>query len=253
MLNFKKFGTDGDVLIILHGLFGSLDNWQGIAQALSDQYIVFIVDQRNHGKSDHFDEHNYALMASDLLEFMDQQDIHSAHLLGHSMGGKTVMQFALNYPDRLEKLIVADISPRYYAPHHQTILKALNSVDLAAVESRDEVSRVISENISNPSIVQFLMKGLARTSESGFRWKFNLKVLTEQIDNIGEALDGHAYITNPTLVLKGDRSDYILKEDEDLFEEMFPQLDFAVISNAGHWLHAENPKDFISEVLSFLN
>ena len=161
MLNYKVYGDQQPVLLILHGLFGSLDNWQSIAQQFSSDFTVYILDQRNHGKSPHFDEHNYSAMAADLLAFLDHFDLQKIHLLGHSMGGKTVMQFAVDYPDRVDKLIVADIAPKYYPPHHQQILKALSSVDFSIHNSRGEVQKVIAENIQELGVQQFLMKGLS--------------------------------------------------------------------------------------------
>lgn len=252
MLNYKVYGDQQPVLIILHGLFGSLDNWQSIAQVFSSNFTVYIVDQRNHGKSPHFNEHNYTAMAADLLAFIDHFELETVHLLGHSMGGKTVMQFAVDYPDRVGKLIVADIAPKYYPPHHQQILKALKSVDFSIHNSRTTIQKIIAENIPELGVQQFLLKGLTWITKERMAWKFNLAVLSEQIDNIGEALAGHAYFTNPVLFLKGEHSDYILDEDLTLIESNFPQSELIVIENAGHWLHAENSKDFITEVLRFL-
>ena len=252
MLNFKKFGQGSETLIILHGLFGSLDNWQSIAQIFSKDFTVYILDQRNHGKSPHFKEHNYTLMARDLDEFMTAENIEKAHLLGHSLGGKTVMQFAVNFPHKLDKVIVADIAPKYYAPHHQLIIEALSAVDFRKVKTRKYVEGVLAKYISEPGIQQFLLKGLTWKTKEEMGWKFNLKTLSSQIENIGEALDGHVYFTNPVLFLKGENSDYIREDDLGLIEECFPVSELVQISNAGHWLHAENQKDFVHEVLTFL-
>ena len=252
MLNFKKFGEGSETLIILHGLFGSLDNWQGIGQVFAKDYTVFIIDQRNHGKSPHFDEHTYTLMAEDLNDFMESNNIEQAHLLGHSMGGKTVMRFAVDYPYRIGKLVVADMAPKYYAPHHQDIIKALSSVDFNHVKSRKEVEEKLAIHIQEPGVRQFLLKGLMWETKEKMGWKFNLKTLSDKIENIGEALDGHVYFTNPVLFLKGENSNYILESDADLIETSFPMSEIVEIKNAGHWLHAENPKDFVQEVLRFL-
>jgi esterase len=252
MLNFKKFGEGSETLIILHGLFGSLDNWQSIAQIFSQDFTVYIVDQRNHGKSPHYEEHNYSVMAGDLDEFMAVENIEKAHVLGHSMGGKTVMQFAVDFPHKLKKVVVADIAPKYYAPHHQAIIRALSAVDFRKVNNRKEVREVLRKYISEPDIQQFLLKGLTWKTKEEMGWRFNLKALSSQIENIGEALDGHVYFTNPVLFLKGENSDYIKEEDFDLIEECFPVSEVVQIENAGHWLHAENQKDFVYEVLTFL-
>lgn len=253
VLNFKVFGESDAVLIILHGLFGSLDNWQSIAQTLSKTHKVFIVDQRNHGKSPHYSEHSYSLMAHDLKEFMDQENIEKASLLGHSMGGKTVMQFAVDFPSMVEKLIVADIAPKYYAPHHQSILKALNAVDFNQHKTRKKVEEILRENLSDEGSIQFLLKGLTWDGQETLKWKFNLKTLQKDIENIGEELNGYAYFTNPTLFLKGDKSNYILDSDVDKIEEIFPLAKIKSVKDAGHWLHADNPKDFVAEVESFLS
>ena len=252
MLNFKKFGEGESTLIILHGLFGSLDNWQSIAQSFSKYFTVYILDQRNHGKSPHFQAHNYTVMAQDLKDFMDDNLIEKAHLLGHSMGGKTVMQFAVNFPYMIDKLVVADIAPKYYLPHHHDVLEALHSVDFSIDNSRDAIKEKIALTIKEQGTQQFILKGLNRISKDQFSWKFNLKVLSEQIDNIGEELAGYTYFTNPTLFLKGEKSNYILEEDYSKIEEMFPQSEIKIIRGAGHWLHAENPTDFCEEILSFL-
>lgn len=251
-LNFKKYGEGERVLIILHGLFGSLDNWQSMGKRFGEVYTTYIVDQRNHGKSPHADEHNYAAMAKDLEAFMDQHQIEEAYILGHSMGGKTVMQFAIENPQRVRRMVVADIAPKYYAPHHQDIIGALESVDLETMTDRKEVQEKISMSISNPGVVQFLMKGLTWSDKEKLAWKFNLKVLSEQIENIGEKLTGFAYFTNPTLFVRGENSDYITEDDLDVIEEIFPMAQYRTIDDAGHWLHAENPDQFFDEVISFL-
>ena len=158
-LNYKSFGS-GPPLIILHGLFGTLDNWQTIAKKLADDFTVFILDLRNHGKSPHTQEHTYSLMAEDLSQFMESQWIYKAHVLGHSMGGKTAMQFANDFPDMLDKLVVVDIAPKVYAGGHQHILEALLSVDIDAVQSRKEVEQQLSKYIEEDGVKLFLMKNL---------------------------------------------------------------------------------------------
>lgn len=251
-LNYKKYGEEEQVLVILHGLFGSLDNWQSVAKELSAYYTVYIVDQRNHGKSPHYPEHTYSLMANDLKEFLVEQGIEQTHLLGHSMGGKTVMQFAIENPEFIQKMIVADIAPKYYAPHHQDIISALKSVDFNVCDSRQAVQDKIGESIKNKGVQQFLMKGLTWVEKGQLGWKFNLDVLSAQIHNIGEELVGFAYFTNPTLFMRGENSDYITEDDIDTIEEIFPMAQYATISDAGHWLHAENPSEFIEKAVDFL-
>lgn len=251
-LNFKKYGEGKDYLIILHGLFGSLDNWQALGKEFGKYFTTYIVDQRNHGKSPHFDEHNYSLMASDLKDFLEEHGIEETNLLGHSMGGKTVMQFSIQEPQFIKRMIVADIAPKYYPPHHQDVISALESVNFSLQTDRKKVQLKIEETLSDKGVVQFLMKGLTWVSRNQLGWKFNLKVLSEQIENIGEELEGFAYFTNPTLFLRGENSDYITLEDIDTIEEIFPMAQYATIENSGHWMHAENPKRFFEETLNFL-
>ena len=251
-LHFKKYGEGKDYLVILHGLFGSLDNWQSLGKEFGNYFTTYIVDQRNHGKSPHFEEHNYSLMAADLKAFLEQQGIEETHLLGHSMGGKTVMQFSIQEPQFIKKMIVADIAPKYYAPHHQDVISALESVDFSIQTNRKKVQLKIEESIFDNGIVQFLMKGLTWTNKNQLGWKFNLNVLSKKIENIGEELEGFAYFTNPTLFLRGEKSDYITLDDIDAIEEIFPMAQYSTIENAGHWMHAENPKRFFEEALNFL-
>lgn len=170
-LNFKKYGQGEFNLVILHGLFGSLDNWQSLAKEFSNHFTTYIVDQRNHGKSPHFDEHNYSSMAADLKEFLEQQGIEQTHLLGHSMGGKTVMQFSIQEPQFILKMIVVDIAPKYYPPHHQEVISALESVDFSVQTDRKKVQARIEEKIVDQGIVQFLMKGLIWAQKNQLGWK----------------------------------------------------------------------------------
>ncbi len=251
-LHFKKYGEGKDYLVILHGLFGSLDNWQSLGREFGNYFTTYIVDQRNHGKSPHFDEHNYPLMAADLKSFLEEQGIKKTYLLGHSMGGKTAMQFSIQEPQFIKKMIIADIAPKYYAPHHQDVISALESVDFSIQTNRKKVQLKIEESIFDIGIIQFLMKGLTWVSKTQLGWKFNLKVLSEKIESIGEELEGFAYFTNPTLFLRGENSDYITLDDIDTIEEIFPMAQYSTIENSGHWMHAENPKRFFEEVLNFL-
>lgn len=250
-LNYKVSG-EGHPIIILHGFLGSLDNWQSLAKELSAQYKVFLIDLRNHGKSEHAEHHNYMLMENDVLEFMNEQNISSAHILGHSMGGKAAMFFAVQNPERVDKLIVVDIGPKYYPQHHQTILSALNSVDLMKISSRQEVESHLMAQLNDSGIVQWLTKNLKRESGESFSWKFNLTGLTKEVENIGEALREDAYFSNPVLFIRGGKSPYISDEDIDLITSVFPFAKLATIPQAGHWVHAEQPEEFLATVLSFL-
>ena len=249
-LNFKKFG-EGSPLIILHGLFGSLDNWITLAKKFSEEYTVYILDQRNHGLSFHSDEFNYDLMAQDILDFMQWQKIDSAHLIGHSMGGKTVMNFAALYPQKVQKLIVADIGPKFYPVHHTQIIKALYAIPVETLNSRKEADEKMSSMISEFGIRQFLLKNLQRDGE-GFKWKMNLDAIAKNIEEVGKSLNQNATYTKATLFIRGSKSDYVLDGDLNLINSIFPRAKVETISNAGHWLHAEKPNEFYDTVINFL-
>lgn len=250
-LNFRKSGA-GKPLVILHGLFGSADNWFSIAKELEQDYTLYLVDQRNHGDSPHSDEWNYEAMAADLLELMDDEGIAQAYLMGHSMGGKTVMHFALSHPDRVEKLIVADIAPRYYPLHHQVILEGLNAIPVETIKSRKEADDILAQYIRNVGIRQFLLKSLGRNDEGGFEWKINLPVITEKIEIVGQEIAAEHAFPKPTLFMGGANSDYIRPEDQESILRLFPNSQTIFIPNAGHWLHAEQPAAVVAAVREFL-
>ena len=250
LLHYKSFG-EGKPLIILHGFLGSLDNWQSIAKELAANYQVFILDVRNHGKSFHDNKHDYASMVADVHYFIDHLGLSEVTLLGHSMGGKIAMSFALKYPLLVTKLIVVDIAPKIYLPGHEDILHALSKVNPKELKSRQEAVDIISTYIHDPSVVQFLLKNLDRLGDGSFGWKMNLPVL---IDQYKEMIDfpSKGLFDGPTLFLKGEKSDYILPSDEAIIQHYFPKAKIVSIKNAGHWVHAENPTDFISETSNFL-
>jgi pimeloyl-ACP methyl ester carboxylesterase len=249
-LNFKEFG-EGQPVIILHGFLGSLDNWQIIAKDLSADFKVYLVDLRNHGKSEHTPKHSYALMSEDLKEFFAQQNIKNAYVVGHSMGGKAAMFFAAENPQLVDKLVVIDIGVKYYPPHHQDVLGALNSIDLLGVSSRAEVENHLMQHLKDNGVVQWLMKNLKREGNT-FEWKFNLKDLTTEIENIGEALSDDAEYSNPTLFIRGGNSRYVLDEDIEGIMQHFPLVKMETIANAAHWVHAERPQEFGEVLQKFL-
>jgi esterase len=258
-LFYRKFGQ-GQPLIILHGLFGQSDNWNSLAKQFSEQGLeVYTVDQRNHGLSPHSDVWNYKAMSDDLLELIKENDLKNIILLGHSMGGKTAMQFAVDHPDYLDKLIVVDIAPKYYPIHHQSVLDALHAVDFNVVKNRKEVEAVLSQYISDFGTKQFLLKNIFWTDEEEMAWRFNLNVITQQIENVGEGVKdvGEAPSTDiicevQTLFIRGENSDYILDEDLDLIREIFPRSMLDTIAGSGHWVHAEKPKEFFEAVMKFI-
>lgn len=250
-LSFKSFGH-GPPLIIMHGLFGMLDNWQTIAKQLSTDYSVYTVDLRNHGRSPHSDEFDYCIMAEDVVAFMESHGFYSAHLIGHSMGGKVAMQIAMEYPDHVQKLVVVDIAPKLYAPGHTWIFNALASIDLQHVSSRRAVETHLMDQIDSRSIVRFLMKNLARDPNGGYKWKMNLDVIRAKYENVsGEVIAGDPF-DGPTLFLRGGMSPYITLDDWPLIEELFPNARLETIKGAGHWVHSEEPEALLGAVRAFL-
>jgi esterase len=250
-LHFQSYGL-GAPLIILHGLFGSLENWHSISRSLAADFQVFAVDQRNHGRSPHADEMSYQLMAEDLKEFLAAQHLGSVNLLGHSMGGKTAMVFALSYPDLVEKLVVLDMAPRTYPPQHLEILKALLSLDLRSFKSRTEIESELAPSIPDPAVRQFLLKNLKRDSAGDFNWQMNLAAIEASYGRLNEAISSQRSFDKPTLFIRGERSDYIRDEDMPSIRNLFPRVEFCEIAGAGHWVHADKPEAFLRKVREFL-
>lgn len=250
-LNFKSFGQ-GFPVIILHGLFGMLDNWQTIAKKLADNYTVYIVDQRNHGRSPHLSEFNYQVLADDLQSFMESNWIYEAHIIGHSMGGKTAMQLALSYPEMVKKLVVVDIAPKQYQPGHQAIFEALQSLDLATITNRKEAATHLETTITDPGTQQFLLKNLSRNPNGQYEWKMNLPVLYKSYGQILDNVEMEEPFQHPTLFIKGGQSNYIQEEDTSAIKNFFPLAEIETIPPAGHWVHAAAPKELLNLVHSFL-
>lgn len=250
-LNYKSFG-EGEAIIILHGLFGMLDNWQSFGKALSEEYRVLLVDQRNHGKSYHTNEFSYPLLAQDLNIFMEDLNLPHAHIMGHSMGGKTAMTFASKYPDLVKSLIVVDIAPKQYQGGHEAIFKAILNIDINNVASRKEVNEQLLLSIPDIGVRLFLMKNLTRNPEGGYKWKANFKALYNQYPSImgNDEYDG---FMKSSLFIKGGNSDYILQEDERIIKTLFPKAELIEVQGVGHWVHAEKPAELKTIVQQFLN
>ena len=238
--------------MVLHGLFGSLDNWHTLSNKLAGHFQVLAVDQRNHGHSFHSPEMSYPLMAQDLFEFLERQGLGRASLLGHSMGGKTAMEFALRYPARLDKLVVVDIAPRAYSPRHRHILDALLSLDLAACSSRRQMEAALAPAIPGELTRQFLLKSVERNAQGAFRWTMNLQGIANNYERLCEALDQGRACSRPALFIGGGESDYLLAEDFDSIHRLFPHAQFRSLAGAGHWVHADAPQAFARLVLEFL-
>jgi len=249
-LHYKEIGS-GSPLILLHGLFGSSDNLYSVAKELAKKYHVFVVDERNHGNSPWSDVMNYDVMADDIREFMEDHAIPNALIVGHSMGGKTAMKIAHKYPELVRKLVVSDISPRYYAPHHQSILAGLNNVSLDTIHSRTEADNQLAAHIKDLPTRQFLLKNLCRDENGQFKWKINLSVITQQIEFVGAGIKDSEIITTPALFIRGGNSDYIKDTDEPIIKKIFPNSSIKTIEGASHWIHAEKPAEFITMILDF--
>ena len=244
----------GQPFIILHGFLGMGDNWKTLGSNFAEEgFEVHLVDQRNHGRSFHDKDFDYELLANDLKHYCNYYKLRDIILLGHSMGGKTAMLFAANNSEYVSKLIIADIAPRFYPKHHQSILEGLSALDFSQIKSRGQADKTLSGYISEPSIRQFLLKNLYWKDKGELALRMNLDALIDNIDEIGEALPKFLKFEGDALFLRGDRSEYISLNDENLIKAQFPNAKIETIANAGHWLHAENPEQFFEKVLQFIN
>ncbi|MES2733427.1 MAG: alpha/beta fold hydrolase [Bacteroidota bacterium] len=250
-LHYHKIG-EGEPIIILHGLFGSADNWLTVSRMLAESYQVYLPDQRNHGRSPWSEAFTYDAMSADLMEFIETHQIQQPTIIGHSMGGKAAMRFAVRYPDAFRKLVVVDMAPKYYSPHHQQILAGLHSLNLASLQSRQQADDQLAQHIPELGVRQFLLKNLYRNEQQLFAWRINLSVIAREIENVGEALVYTKPVEQPTLFLRGGLSGYVKDEDIKLMRQIFPQSSLETIPDAGHWLQAEKPKEFLKKVTAFI-
>jgi pimeloyl-ACP methyl ester carboxylesterase len=251
ILHSKKLGK-GPPLVILHGFLGTGDNWLSLGKTWSEFFEVHLIDQRNHGRSFHNPQHNYALLADDLNTYLEKEGIGSIFLLGHSMGGKAAMKFALLHPDKVEKLIVVDIAPKEYKGGHEEILNALTSLPLSGVSSRKEVQELLEEKIASLDIVLFLMKNLSRSPEGQYQWKMNLEGLVSNYSEILASVTSPTPFEKPTLFIAGGNSKYILSGDLPQMLKLFPLSHTITLPGAGHWVHAEQPLEMEKIVREFI-
>ena len=251
-LAYRKLGS-GKPLFILHGLFGSADNWQTIGKHLAEYFTVYFIDLRNHGQSPHSDDWNYEVMAEDLLEIINDEGLNKVMLMGHSMGGKIAMQFTVRYPEKVEKLVVVDIGPKKYPTTNQFVVDAIEQFNTQTVSSRKESEEVMSKYIEEVGVRQFLLKNLYWDDNKKLSWKFNYEVIKKNIARVSDVTPmPDKPMDMPVLFVKGEKSDYIFPSDIKLIQTMFPTATMETIPSAGHWVHADQPQAFFSIVAKFL-
>ncbi len=251
-LHFREYGS-GDPLIVLHGLFGSGDNWHTLAQSLAERYRVFTVDLRNHGKSPHSPEFTYEVMARDVAELMEALDLQAARLLGHSMGGKVAMELALSRGASVGALVVVDISPRRYEPHNVELRDALLSIDPARLPSRKDAERALAALVPDRTVQLFLLKNLVRGDDGAFRWQLDLQSIASSFDEIWTEIDGERSYRGPALFVRGALSDYVDESDLPRIRRLFPSATLATVEGAGHWVQADRPEELLGIVEDFLS
>ena len=250
LLHYKELG-EGKPLVILHGLFGTSDNWQTHAKKLGEYYRVILVDQRNHGHSPWSEDFTYEHLADDLERLIVHLGIDQFTLIGHSMGGKTAMYYSQKYPTRLEKMVIVDIGIKQYPMHHNEIIKGIKSLDLTTISSRSAAEQAMIPFVDSYGVRQFLLKNLYWVEKGKLAWRMNVDVLEREMEEILAPIP-NIEVWTPTLFLRGAMSNYILDEDWDEIEEIFPDATLETIENAGHWVHSEQPDEFIEKVLGFI-
>ncbi|MBS1680821.1 MAG: alpha/beta fold hydrolase [Bacteroidetes bacterium] len=249
-LFFRQYGQ-GKPLVILHGLFGSSDNWHSLGKVFSEKFSVYLVDQRNHGQSPHRDEMDYQVLTEDLEDFFKQNKIERAHLIGHSMGGKTVMNFAVKNPSLVDRLIVVDIVPKYYKVHHDRLIEGMKSIPLDEIASRSEADVILSGYEPDVAVRQFLLKNLGRDDQGKFFWRFNLQALYAHLEEIGAGMQYNGTFDGDSLFINGKKSNYFSEGDDGLIRKLFPRAQFTTL-DTGHWVQAENAQAFAKTVFEFL-
>ncbi len=252
-LSFETYGQ-GEPVIILHGLFGSARNWRGIARKLSDHYQIFCVDLRNHGNSEHAESMEYMEMADDLRQFIQDRCLEKVAIIGHSMGGKTAMAFALEYEEIVDKLVILDIAPVQYKNEFDQLVDAMLALELSDISSMSRANDLLKPDIRDAGLRLFLLQNLTREAD-GFRWRINLPAIKAALPDIG-AFPSFTVSTQyggPTLFLGGETSAYIQHRDHENISSFFPEADIVSVSSADHWIHADQPQRVIEEIIRFLN
>jgi esterase len=251
-LHSKQYSDSGPPLVILHGLYGNQGNWSTHARHLAQHNAVYALDARNHGQSPWADSMQLDEMAGDVAETMDSLGLASAHLLGHSMGGKTAMLLALRQPQRVRSLVVVDIAPVAYARGSDPVLVALAALDLASLSSRADADAKLAERIASKPVRDFLLANLQRSAEGAFQWRINLPVIQQYFDEVTGWPEDHKVYEGRTLFIRGEQSDYILPQYHDAMRRLFPRGTLKTVANAGHWVHSEKPEAVQRLVGNFL-
>lgn len=251
LLHHTELGA-GEPLIVLHGLLGSHQNLLPASRKFAEHFHVFALDQRNHGHSPHHDEMSYELMADDVVKFMDAHQVGSAHVIGHSMGGKTAMHLSLHHPSRVNKLVVVDMSPRAYGPRFAKLLQALRELRPERFKTRAEADHALAAFVPEESLRQFLLKNLTTSEHGGYRWRINLESIAANYDRLRSPVTSALPFTGDALFLLGGNSDYVGDADKAEIHRLFPSAQFASIADAGHWVHVEKPDEFAEAAMRFL-
>ncbi|ASB48512.1 alpha/beta fold hydrolase [Alkalitalea saponilacus] len=254
----RELGAKGPVMVIVHGLYGESDNWLSVARQFENDYRIILPDQRNHGQSPHNKSHSYEAMANDLLELIRSKTNEKVILVGHSMGGKTVMRLALENPEIVSKLVVLDIAPKDYGTfsnfaqtttNHLKILDSLIQIPIDKMSNRGEMDRALANDLPSKKLRQFLLKNVKRNKEGGYSWQLNLPVLKEEMPEIMDGFSNIQPINSngsfPVFLIRGEQSPYVADEDTLVFNRFFPGTQMVTIPDAGHWLHADQPELFI--------
>ena len=247
---FFRSSGQGAPMIILHGLFGSSDNWHTLSKTFALTHTVYVVDQRNHGLSPHSDDFNYRLLTEDLFGFIEENKLGKVNLIGHSMGGKTAMNFAIKHPDLVEKLLVVDIVPKQYKMRYDGILEGMKGLHPEALTSRKEAEAKLLPFVPDAGERQFILKNLERRAEGGFDWKVNLKSLDEHMDELGIAMEYDGTFDGPVLFVTGTKSNYFKPGDDAAVRRYFPNAAFKTLET-GHWVQAEKPEEFAAIAQEF--
>jgi esterase len=250
---YSRIEGSGFPLIILHGLLGSSDNWRTISKRLSPSYKIYSVDLRNHGQSPHSEIMTYPAMADDVRELLEIEKTPDCHLVGHSLGGKVAMQFAISHPDRVSKLAIVDIAPKGYPPSQRPMLAALEKLELKNFGNFGEIDAALAPAIPEVSVRQFLMKNIARARSGGFQWRIDLASIAKSYEQLTKPIIAAGPYDKPALFVRGGRSDYIAETDLPSIRATFTRAELVTIATAGHWVHAEASDEFLQSLTAFLS